>query len=106
MINGWEWIIIGVIAIVVIIWGPSKIPELAKALGKARGEFSKASKEFENAAKITENAPDASPAQTRIIKTDEEMLLDTARSLGIETKGKTKEQIAAEVKAKVKLLSE
>jgi len=106
MINGWEWIIIGVIAIVVIIWGPSKIPELAKALGKARGEFSKASKQFENAAKITENAPDASPAQTRIIKTDEEMLLDTARSLGIETKGKTKEQIAAEVKAKVKLLSE
>jgi sec-independent protein translocase protein TatA len=103
MINGWEWIIVGIIAIVFIIWGPSKIPELAKALGKARGEFSKASKEFENAAKMTENEPEM-PAKTKIIKTDEEILLDTAHSLGIETKGKTKEQIADEVEAKVRLL--
>jgi TatA/E family protein of Tat protein translocase len=34
---GWEWLIIGVIAVVIILWGPSKIPEFARALGRARG---------------------------------------------------------------------
>ena len=46
MLDGWEWIIIGVVAIVIIMWGPAKIPEFAKALGRAKGEFSKAQKEF------------------------------------------------------------
>jgi TatA/E family protein of Tat protein translocase len=50
MLSGWEWIIIGVVAIVIIMWGPAKIPELAKALGKAKGEFDKASKEFQESA--------------------------------------------------------
>ncbi len=50
MLEGWEWIIIGVVAIVIIMWGPAKIPQFARALGQAKGEFSKASKEFNNAA--------------------------------------------------------
>ena len=50
MLEGWEWIIIGVVAIVIIMWGPAKIPEFAKALGRAKGEFNKASKEFTTAA--------------------------------------------------------
>jgi TatA/E family protein of Tat protein translocase len=45
MLDGWEWIIIGVVAIVIIMWGPAKIPEFAKSLGRAKGEFSKAQKE-------------------------------------------------------------
>ena len=50
MLEGWEWIIIGVVAIVIIMWGPAKIPQFARALGQAKGEFKKASKEFNNAA--------------------------------------------------------
>ena len=50
MLEGWEWIIIGVVAIVIIMWGPAKIPEFAKALGRAKGEFNKAQKEFTDAA--------------------------------------------------------
>jgi TatA/E family protein of Tat protein translocase len=53
MLEGWEWIIIGVVAIVIIMWGPAKIPEFAKALGRAKGEFSKAQKEFTDAAMNT-----------------------------------------------------
>ena len=56
MFEGWEWLIIGVVAIVIIMWGPSKIPEFAKALGRAKGEFDKASKEFQTAATTTANA--------------------------------------------------
>lgn len=39
-IQGQEWIIIIVVA-VVFIFGAKKIPELAKTFGKARGEYEK-----------------------------------------------------------------
>jgi sec-independent protein translocase protein TatA len=94
MLSGWEWIIIGVVAIVIIMWGPAKIPELAKALGKAKGEFDKASKEFQTAATTTANAP--------TVRSNEEVLLETARNLGISTDGKTREQISTEIADRVK----
>jgi len=111
MLEGWEWIIIGVVAIVIIMWGPAKIPQFARALGQAKGEFSKASKEFSTAALTTENAtspvpqnaaPPAPPPAT--IKTKDEMLLETAQKLGIPTDGKTRDEISEEISVKVKLL--
>ncbi len=108
MLEGWEWIIIGVVAIVIIMWGPAKIPQFARALGQAKGEFSKASKEFNNAATETANqptapvAPQSAPAST--IKTKDEMLLETATKLGIPTEGKTREQLSEEISIKVKIL--
>jgi TatA/E family protein of Tat protein translocase len=112
MLEGWEWIIIGVVAIVIIMWGPAKIPEFAKALGRAKGEFSKAQKEFTDAAMNTTSTTtttssfvDSRPAPTTTIKSKDEMLLDTAQKLGIPTDGKTREQISEEISIKVKLLS-
>ena len=35
------WQVIIVIAVVVILFGAKKIPELARSLGKAKGEFKK-----------------------------------------------------------------
>jgi len=108
MLEGWEWLIIGVIAIVVIMWGPAKIPEFAKALGRAKGEFSKAQQEFSAAALATANAPTvATPApnvQPQIIKSKDEILLETAKNLGITTDGKTREEITQEISEKVRLL--
>jgi sec-independent protein translocase protein TatA len=106
MLEGWEWLIIGVVAIVIIMWGPAKIPEFAKSLGRAKGEFAKAQKEFENAATTTANAPStpaAAPVATKI-KTKDEILLETARNLNVSTDGKTREQLTEEVSAKVKAL--
>jgi sec-independent protein translocase protein TatA len=108
MLEGWEWIIIGVVAIVIILWGPAKIPEFAKALGRAKGEFSKAQKQFTDAA--TSDTPAQQPTTNVIappahIRTRDEVLLDTARRLGIPTDGKTREQISEEISLKVKLLS-
>ena len=106
MLEGWEWLIIGVVAIVIIMWGPAKIPEFAKALGRAKGEFSKASKEFENAATMTANAPTATatPTPVQSLKSKDEILLETARSMGITTSGKTREQISEEIAEKAKQL--
>jgi sec-independent protein translocase protein TatA len=111
MLEGWEWIIIGVVAIVIIMWGPAKIPQFARALGQAKGEFSKASKEFTTAANLdspaqpvaTTVAPAAS-ATAATIKTKDEMLLETAQKLGIPTEGKTREQLTDEISVKVKIL--
>ena len=110
MLDGIEWLIIGAIAIVVILWGPSKIPEFAKALGKAKGEFQKAQTDFNKAA--TETATNqASPPSASIIKAPsplrsrDEVLLNTAQTLGISTEGKTREQISEEISFKVKLLN-
>jgi hypothetical protein len=40
-----QLLIVGAIVVVFIMWGPKKIPELAKALGQARGEFAAAAAE-------------------------------------------------------------
>jgi sec-independent protein translocase protein TatA len=100
MLEGWEWLIIGGVAIVLVMWGPSKIPELAKALGRAKGEFSKAQKEFTDAALGTQNAPTVKSS----IRSKDEMLLDAAKNLGIPTDGKTRDQITEEIAMKAKLL--
>jgi len=110
MLDGLDWIIVGVIAIVIIMWGPSKIPEFARSLGRAKGEFEKAQKEFTNAAlttgsTATANVALAAPKLSSTMKTKDEMLLEAAQGLGIQTDGKTRQQISEEISVKAKLLS-
>jgi hypothetical protein len=38
VMQGWEWIIIGTVDIVLILWGP-RLPRLAKALTKEKSEL-------------------------------------------------------------------
>jgi sec-independent protein translocase protein TatA len=111
MLEGWEWIIIGVVAIVIIMWGPAKIPEFAKSLGRAKGEFAKAQKEFTEAAtgSFTTNTTtvtyvEPKPATVAAIKSKDEMLIETAQRFGITTDGKTREQISEDISDKVKML--
>jgi len=98
-----QWIIIGVIVIVIFLWGPQKIPDLAKALGRARREFDQASKEFN--ASVTA-APGAAPgAATATMTPDmsaDQALIEAARGLGISTEGKTRAQISQEIVARAK----
>ena len=90
---GWEWIVaIGIIA-VLILWGPKKLPELARAIGEAKKEFSKASKEVKGVTTL--------PAEETEPSSDD-LLIETAQMLGISTEGKTKEQIAQEIVKKGK----
>jgi TatA/E family protein of Tat protein translocase len=120
--------IIGIMAVVLFLWGPQKIPDLARALGKAKKEFDTASKEFAKAANIQGTGADSlvgaflgtagtqqpsmaprqpitpmapitpAPAPPPPANTSgDELLIDTARKLGISTQGKTREQVQKEI---------
>ena len=92
--DAFEIIIIGVILVVIFMWGPAKIPELARALGRAKKEFETASKEVGDTFSRTPATPQVET------KTGDQVLLDTARQLGISTEGKTREQISQEIVTK------
>jgi|SRR5215471_3570490 len=106
-----EWIVIGVIVVVIFLWGPTKIPELARSFGRAKKEFDMAKKEAETsvtslvtsspqpATATTQPPPAVQPAQP---SSSDDILLQTARRLGISTEGKTKQQISEEIVAKSK----
>lgn len=96
MITTWEWILILLVVVVIIIWGPKKIPELARAIGRARGEFQRASREY--AAGI----PPPEGAQVKTEVSSDDMLILIAKGLGINTEGKSKEQIFREVIENIK----
>ncbi|MDG6910113.1 MAG: twin-arginine translocase TatA/TatE family subunit [Nitrososphaerota archaeon] len=89
-----QWIVIGVIVVVIFLWGPQKIPELARGLGRAKREFDNASHEFQSAA-TGANEPVAP-------KSADQILVETARQLGITTEGKTREQLSLEILARAK----
>jgi sec-independent protein translocase protein TatA len=94
-----QWIVIGIIVVVIFLWGPQKIPQLAKALGTARREFDNASKELGNSMAF----PDSThPAPQAPAKTGDEVLVETARRMGISTEGKTREQLSQEIVDKSK----
>ena len=66
-IGVWEMVIILVIAL--IVFGPRKLPELGRSLGKSLGEFKRASNELRNTLdeeiRIEERrAPKAAPAKS------------------------------------------
>jgi len=97
-----ELIIIGVIVVVVLLWGPKKIPELARSLGLARKEFDQAKKVMQNpGSALTDSMTQGVQGQAPPSSSDE-LLLQTARRLGINTQGKTKEQISEEIVARGK----
>src|SRR5438874_797276 len=100
--------IVGII-LVFFLWGPKKIPELARMIGRARREFDNATREFQNAAKTVEDgtnplsAPYTSapappltqpgvrsalpptPPSSPAVKTGGELLIEAARKLEIST---------------------
>ena len=65
------WQIVLLLVVIVLVFGSKKLPELARALGKAKGEFKKGTaegeallKEEEAKAKALEQSKEADKAQT------------------------------------------
>lgn len=89
---GYDWLLILGVVLVVFLWGPQKLPELARSIGLARKEFDKAAKEA--------SMPSTVSAGTETVQPAGDPLIVAARSMGISTEGKTKEQIAKEIAEK------
>lgn len=85
---GYEWLIVIAILLVIFLWGPQKLPELARSLGLAKKEFEKAAKEA------------ASAGGTSMAESTTDPLIVAAKNLGISTEGKTKDAIAREIAEK------
>jgi sec-independent protein translocase protein TatA len=90
------WEIALILAIVLIIFGPKKLPQLAKSVGDAIKQYKDASE-----GKISEQQSQQQsqqPSQPVQYSTKEsDLLLETAKKLGIQTEGKTMEQISKEI---------
>lgn len=93
MLGTWEWIIILLVVVAFMLWGPQKIPELARAIGRARGEFERASREY------SAGFP-SSEAKTKL--SNDDMIIAIAKGLGIETEGKTREEIFQKIIENIK----
>jgi sec-independent protein translocase protein TatA len=112
---GYEGLIIAIILITLFLWGPSKIPEMARVVGQAKKEFDKAAKEFtsltdvsitnpitDSVNKTVTSPPTTTPENSRQATTPppQDPIITAAKSLGIDTLGKTKEELATEIVAK------
>jgi sec-independent protein translocase protein TatA len=91
MIGTNEMILIFLAAL--FLFGPSKLPELARSLGKAAGEFKKAQMETEHDIKRFNK-----PSDDKEIK-----IHNLAIEMGIDVNNKTSEQLVEEIRYKIRL---
>ncbi len=78
---GPEWLILAAIILIVFLFRPRAVTDLAKSVGQVVAEFRKGKQESEKTPK-------------------QELLVETAERLGIKTEGKTPSQIREEILAK------
>ena len=84
--------IVLILAILLLVFGPSKLPKIARELGKAWQEFNKASSSaFETLSSVNEP----------IAENSQKPLLVVAKKLNLDTEGKTEKQLSEEILAKV-----
>ena len=97
LLQGSEWLIV-IVIVVVLIFGANKIPDLAKSLGRASGEFQKGKVESEQeVARL--KAQGAQPAQpVQPADSEHDKLMRAAKELGVSTDGKTDDEIRGDVK--------
>jgi len=80
--------ILFILLLVVLLFGAHRIPELARALGRAQREFQKARDEVQRELETQERPED-------------ERLRRAARDLGIAVEGKSSDELRAAIAAKV-----
>jgi sec-independent protein translocase protein TatA len=78
--------LIPIFAIIVLLFGASKLPELARSMGSSVGEFKKAQKESElNLREFEKSITEPTTPKSKV--------QETAQKLGIDIRGKTDDQL-------------
>lgn len=85
MVVGFEWIII-IVVIVILFFGVKKIPQLARAFGKASAEFRKSKLEADRELALLKD-------QTDVSNIDREKLETIADTLGIDYSNKNDDEL-------------
>jgi sec-independent protein translocase protein TatA len=85
-----------VVVVIIVLFGAAKIPELARSLGKATGEFKRGQKEIELELADVEKSAREAPGEDKSSK-----IKQMARDLGISTEGRTDEQLIEEIQKKM-----
>jgi sec-independent protein translocase protein TatA len=89
--------IVLIVLVIIVLFGASRIPELARSLGKATGEFKKGKNEIENElSDLGKPGKESKPAENSTSK-----IKTMAKDLGIATEGKSDEQLLDEIQKKM-----
>src|SRR5947208_1674493 len=88
-IEGIEWVVILIIIAVLLLFGPSKLPELARGVGRALGEFRRGKMEVERQISDEINAMDVKDMRSRVEK--------AAGALAIPTSGRSELQLKLDI---------
>jgi len=91
------WEIALILVIVLILFGPKKLPELAKSVGDALRQYRTATEGSLTQVQKTTATPERTDSMSATAKSDEQLLVETVKTLGISTEGKTPEQISNEI---------
>ncbi len=91
MFSAQDLILILIVAL--FLFGPNKLPEMARSLGKAMGEFKKAQAQGEYEVKRIGESQDNKDMK----------IYNLAIEMGIDIKNKTSEQLIEEIRTKIKL---
>jgi TatA/E family protein of Tat protein translocase len=95
--------IILIAVVVLLLFGPDKLPQYLRELGKLYAEVKKAQREFERelnpGALVT--TPPGALVSAPAIKMPSPQVIEIAKKLGISTDGKTEEELLQEIDAAV-----
>ena len=101
-IEGFELLAIVAALAIIFLWGPNKLPEMARSIGQAKREFDKASKEVSTLANPGSLINPSSllslgTSTSTTVQPPQDPIVIAAKSLGISTEGKTKAELATEI---------
>jgi sec-independent protein translocase protein TatA len=88
-IEGIEWVVILIIIAVLLLFGPSKLPELARGVGRALGEFRRGRMEIEREISTELSTLDARDMRMRVEK--------AAGALGVSSGGRSEMQLKLDI---------
>ncbi len=88
-IQGIEWIVLLIIVAILLLFGPQKLPELARGVGRALGEFRRGRMEVERELSQELTQMDVRDTRQRIEK--------TASALGIAPTGRSELQLKLDI---------